>query len=112
MKTPFVAYLIAFCSDACTLVVLSYLLARGRTLRMLFRERLSMQASALLGLCLGLIGLMETHIPEAGFQYASSSLCIAFATSIGGLPVGLVTTAVITIVAAFTMPRTAISLLP
>jgi hypothetical protein len=79
---------------------------------MLFRERLSLQATALLGTCLGLIGLMEAHIPEAGFQYASSTLCISFATSIGGLPVGLVTTAVIAVVTAITTPRIAVSLLP
>ena len=110
--TPYTSYLIAFCSDASTLIVLSYVLARGKTLRMLFRERLSAKAAAVLGICLGLIGLMESHVPEAGFQYASSSLCIAFATSIGGLPVGLLTSAVIGLVTAIPTPHTAVSLLP
>jgi hypothetical protein len=110
--TSYASYLIAFCADASTLIVLSYVLARGKTLRMLFRERLSAQATALLGICLGLIGLMESHVPEAGFHYASSTLCIAFATSIGGLPVGLLTSAVILGGAAFNMPHNAIGLLP
>ena len=110
--TSYISYLIAFCSDACTLIVLFYVLARGKTLRMIFRERLTVQSTIALGICLGLIGLMETHVPEAGFQYASSSLCIAFATCIGGLPVGLVTAAMILFGTAVSSPQNALGLLP
>ena len=110
--TSYITYLIAFCSDASTLIVLFYVLARGRTLRMLFRERLSVQATVALGVGLGLIGLMESHVPEAGFQYASSSLCIAFATCIGGLPVGMLTAAIIVVVTALHSPQNGLGLLP
>lgn len=88
-------YMASFLKDACVLVVLAYLLARGRMLRLLFRERLSRTTTLLLGTCLGVIGLTEALIPQAGFQYAIGTLCIAFAASIGGSLVGLIAAGII-----------------
>lgn len=95
------AYTITFIKDTCVLVVVAYLLARGRGLRLLFRERLALREILTLGLALGLIGLTEAIFPDARFPYALHTLFVTFAAIVGGLSVGLVTAGVVTLGAFF-----------
>ncbi|HLK58266.1 MAG TPA: histidine kinase [Chthonomonadaceae bacterium] len=100
MQTP-ASYFSVFIKDTCVLVVVAYLLSRGRLLRLLFRERLSLREVLILGICLGLAGLSLTLFPDARVPYAVPTLFITFATLVGGLPTGLVTAAAVTPVVAF-----------
>lgn len=84
-----------FIADTCILVVVAYLLARGRMLTLLFRKNLSPAEAFLLGLVMGLIGLAEAIFPDVGLPYASHTLFVIFATIVGGLRAGMVTAAVV-----------------
>jgi LytS/YehU family sensor histidine kinase len=90
-----------FIADTCILVVIAYLLARGRMLTLLFRENLTPGEVFHLGLIMGLVGLMEAIFPDVGLPYATHTLFVIFATIIGGLRVGLVTAAIVTLGAFF-----------
>lgn len=87
----------AFIADTCILVVIAYLLARGKTLTLLFSDNLSRGQVLLLGFAMGAMGLVEAVFPAAGLPYATHTLFVIFATVIGGLPVGLISAAVVTI---------------
>lgn len=100
MSTP-ASILYSFVADTCVLVVIAYLLARGSLLALLFRERLARREAASLGLLLGLVGLIEAVFPDARFRYATHTLFVTFAGIAGGLRVGLVTAAVVTVGAFF-----------
>jgi len=78
-------------------VVIAYLLARGKTLSLLFSGNLSRAQVLILGLVLGAMGLVEAIFPAAGLPYATHTLFVIFATIIGGLPVGLISAAVVTL---------------
>ncbi len=99
MSTPSGLY--NFIADTCILVVIAYLLARGRMLAMLFRENLSPGEAFLVGLVMGLIGLVEAVFPDAELPYASHTLFVIFATIVGGLRAGLVTVGVVALGALF-----------
>jgi LytS/YehU family sensor histidine kinase len=101
-----------FIQDTCVVVVFAYLLTRGKIVRLLLRERMSTREAVLFGISLGLVGLTERFIPQIGFKYASASLCIAFAASIGGLPVVLITASILALGSTIGMPRNPISLVP
>jgi signal transduction histidine kinase len=87
----------AFIEDSCVLVAVAYLLARGRLLSLLFRERLPLWKTAYLGAVLGLVGLTEVAFPGARLPYATHTLIVTFAVLAGGLPVGLVSVAIVTL---------------
>jgi hypothetical protein len=90
-----------FIADTCILVVVAYLLARGRMLDLLFREHLKPGEVFLLGLVMGLVGLVEAVFPDVGLPYASHTLFVIFAAIVGGLRVGLLTAAIVTLGAFF-----------
>ena len=90
-----------FIADTCILVVVAYLMARGRTLTLLFRESLTAAEVLLLGLVMGLIGLAEAIFPDVGLPYATHTLFVIFAAIVGGLRVGLVSAAVVTLGSSF-----------
>jgi histidine kinase len=87
----------AFIEDTCVLVAVAYLLARGRMLSLLFRERLPLWKAVYLGAVLGLVGLTEVAFPGARLPYATHTLMITFAALTGGLRVGLIAVAVVTV---------------
>ena len=89
---PFLPVLNAFIEDTCVLMVIAYLLARGRMLTLLFAERAIEQRALILGVVLGLVGLTETIFPGLRSPYVLHTLIITFATLIGGLRVGLIAT--------------------
>src|SRR5579862_3309337 len=84
-----------FIADTCVLVVIAYLMARGRTLALLFREHLTWRETAALSLLMGLLGLTEVIFPDARFPYATHTLFVTFAAMAGGLNVGLITAAIV-----------------
>ncbi|HLK57505.1 MAG TPA: histidine kinase [Chthonomonadaceae bacterium] len=84
-----------FVADTCVLIVIAYLLARGRLLVLLFREKLTCREAFFLGFALGLIGLLEAIFPDARFPYATHTLFVTFAAIAGGLWVGLITATVV-----------------
>jgi LytS/YehU family sensor histidine kinase len=84
----------AFIEDTAVLVMVAYLLARGRVLRLLFRERLTLWEASYLGMILGLVGVTEAIFPGARFPYTTHTLIVTFATLAGTLPVGLMAAAV------------------
>ncbi len=86
------------------LVVVAYLLTRGRMLRLLFQKPAPPQTFAL-GITLGLMGLGRSLFQGAPLVYATHTLSVAFATMVGGLPVGLIAAAVISIGVAFQTPE-------
>jgi signal transduction histidine kinase len=94
-----------FIAVTCILVVVAYLLARGRLLALLFRERLQLGEVILLGLVMGLLGVLEAVFPDVGLPYAPHTLFVIFATIVGGLRVGL-TAAGLTVVGAFCVFQT------
>jgi len=106
---PQPSHFILFIRDACVLVVVAYLLTRGRMLRLLFQKRLPTPQTFGLGITLGLMGLSESLFQEAPVVYATHTLSVAFATMVGGLPVGLIAATVISIGVAIQTPQKAIS---
>lgn len=91
----------AFIEDTCVIMVIAYLLARGRMLGLLFPDQPRSRRNVLLGIVLGLIGLSEVIFPGARSPYVTHTLLITFATLLGGLQVGLIAAAVVTIGALF-----------
>jgi LytS/YehU family sensor histidine kinase len=89
-----------FIEDTSVIVVVAYLLARGRMLSLLFTERRDLRSSLFLGLILGLIGLTEAVFPGKRLPYVADTLLVIFATVIGGLRVGLVAATVLSLGAA------------
>ena len=83
-------YVTDFIKDTTFLVVIAYLLTRGRLLRLLFHQRLKLAEAFFLGVPLGLISLGVSLLPDVGFQYPSQTLFTGFATLVGGLYVGLI----------------------
>ncbi|MCW3054092.1 MAG: histidine kinase, partial [Chthonomonadales bacterium] len=82
-------YLTDFIKDTSFLVLIAYLLTRGRLLRLLFRNGLRLAEIFLLGVPLGVISLGVSLLPDIGFQYPCQTLFATFATLVGGLYVGL-----------------------
>ena len=82
MNTTFGLY--NFIADTCILVVIAYLLARGRMLTLLFQESLTSCEVLLLGFVMGLVGLVEAIFPDAALPYATHTLFVIFATIVGG----------------------------
>jgi len=99
------SYFSIFIRDTCVLVVVAYLLTRGRMLRLLFQKRLPPPQTFGLGITLGLMGLSESLFQDAPLVYATHTLSVAFATMVGGLPIGLIAAAVISIGVAFQTPN-------
>ena len=87
----------AFIEDSSVIVVVAYLLARGRMLHLLFAERRDLRISLFLGLILGLIGLTEAVFPGKRQPYVADTLLVIFATVVGGLRVGLLSAAVLSV---------------
>jgi LytS/YehU family sensor histidine kinase len=98
-------YFSIFIRDTCVLVVVAYLLTRGRMLRLLFQRRLPPPQTFGLGIVLGLMGGSESLFQDAPFVYATHTLSVVFATMVGGLPVGLIAAAVISLGVAFQTPE-------
>src|SRR5579862_9377667 len=98
-------YLIAFVKDTCVLIVIAYLLSRAGLLRLRSCERLTFRETILLGSSLGLVGLTESLFPDSRIQYATQTLFATFATLVGGLNVGLITAAVVSLGVAIQAPR-------
>jgi hypothetical protein len=84
----------AFIEDTCVLVVIAYLLARGRVLDLLSEDTRG-RNGVLLGLLLGLIGCTEVIFPGARSPYVVHTLIVSFATLRGGVRTGLI--AVVTV---------------
>jgi len=95
----FIRALNAFIEDTCVLVAVAFLLARGRMLALLFRERRTPWESLYLGVVLGIIGVTEEAFPGARTPYLMDSLMVTFAALTGGPVVSLVTVVLITAVA-------------
>jgi LytS/YehU family sensor histidine kinase len=79
-----------FIKDTCLLIVIAYVLSRGRLLRLLFARRLNLYDTLLLGALLGSISLGVSLLPDVGFRYSTVTLFAAFATLVGGPYVGLI----------------------
>jgi len=88
--------------------VIAYVLSRGRMLGLMFRDKLNLHEALLLGGALGLVGLTESLIPDSRIQYSTQGVFAAFATLAGGIPVGVITAAVVSLGAAIQLPRHAI----
>jgi signal transduction histidine kinase len=84
----------AFIEDTCVLVVIAYLLARGRMLDLLTGETRG-RNGLLLGLLLGLVGCTEVIFPGARSPYVLHALIVCFATLRGGLRMGAVAAATV-----------------
>lgn len=89
----------AFIEDTCVLVVIAYLLARGRLLSQLFSEARSRYRLLYLGAIFGLIGVTEVVFPGARSPYILHTLIITFASLTCGIGVGLVAAAIVTLCA-------------
>jgi LytS/YehU family sensor histidine kinase len=94
----------AFVEDTCVIIVVAYLLARGRMLALLFQQRLPWRQALTLGITLGLVGLSEAVFPGARRPYITSTLIVMYAGMAGGLRVGLVTAAVVGLISPVLHP--------
>jgi signal transduction histidine kinase len=103
----------AFIEDTCVIVVLAYLLTRGRLLTLLVQKRSPHPKAGLLGLILGAIGLTEVIFPGARFPYVTHTLIVTFAALNGGLRASLITAGVVAAGAAlFQSPEMVAGLIP
>jgi LytS/YehU family sensor histidine kinase len=82
-----IAIINAFLEDTSVLVVIAYLLARGRLLTLLFATKRDLNGIAYLGVVLGLVGCTEVVFPGARAPYVGHTLIITFAALVGGIPV-------------------------
>ena len=87
---PYLPVINAFIEDTCVLMVIAYLLARGRTLTLLIVESARPRRALILGVILGLVGLTEAIFPGLRSPYVLHTLIITFAALIGGLRVAVV----------------------
>ena len=86
----------AFIEDTCVLMVIAYLLARGRMLALLIANRVTGRRALTLGVVFGLVGITEVIFPGLRSPYVLHTLIITFATLIGGLRVGAI--AIVTVI--------------
>jgi LytS/YehU family sensor histidine kinase len=93
--TSYIPVINAFIEDTCVLMVIAYLLARGRLLAFLSQSPAERRRPLLPGLLLGMVGLTEVIFPGARAPYVTHTLCITFATLLGGLRAGLVAAATV-----------------
>lgn len=96
MQSP-VSYFSIFIRDTCVLVVVAYLLTRGRILRLLFQKRLPWPQTIGMGITLGLMGLSEALFQDAPLVYTTHTLSVVFAGMVGGVRVGAITASVISL---------------
>src|SRR5579872_2097331 len=87
----------SFIEDTCVVVVIAYLLTRGRMLALLTAERPTRAGIWSLGLVFGVVGLTETIFPGARFPYVTHTLIVTFASFTAGLQTGLMAAAVVAI---------------
>jgi LytS/YehU family sensor histidine kinase len=85
----------AFLEDTCVIIVLAYLLARGRMLALLLQETSSRRRTLYLGAIFGVIGITEVIFPGARYPYVTNTLIITFAAFTVGLPPALFATCLI-----------------
>ena len=70
----------AFLEDTCVIVVIAYLLARGKVVSLIFREEeVYKYRTVWLGLLFGLLALSEAIFPRARDPYMTSTLIVTFA---------------------------------
>lgn len=97
----------AFIEDTSVIVVVAYLLARGRMLGLLFAERRDLRSRLFLGLILGMIGLTEAVFPGKRQPYVADTLLVVFATVASGMQVGLIAATALNLGAVFFEPPAA-----
>jgi LytS/YehU family sensor histidine kinase len=85
----------AFVEDTCVIIVVAYLLARGRLLVLLFQRSLPWRQALTLGVILGFVGLTEAIFPGLRLPYVTSTLIVMYAGMAGGMRVGLIAAAVV-----------------
>jgi signal transduction histidine kinase len=90
----FIPTLNAFIEDTCVLVVIAYLLARGRMLGLLVGDTQG-RNGILAGLLLGLVGCTEVVFPGLRSPYVLHTLIVSFATLLGGVRTGMVAVATV-----------------
>jgi len=105
----FESVLNAFIEDTCVLVVIAYLLARGRMLGLLLGDTRG-RNGVLLGLLFGTVGCTEVIFPGARSPYMLHTLIVSFATVLGGIRTGMA--AVITILLGVALLQAPPDLIP
>src|SRR5579871_6428377 len=85
----------AFIEDTCVLIVIAYLMARGKLLKTLFPERSDRKGKIWLGCLFGLVGISEVIFPGARAPYVAHTLMVTFAALLGDLSAGLIAVAII-----------------
>ncbi|HLJ57183.1 MAG TPA: histidine kinase [Chthonomonadaceae bacterium] len=98
----------AFIEDTCVIIVVAYLLARGRMLAMVFDERRTRQQLFGLGVVFGLIGITEIVFPGARYPYVTNTLIVSFAAYMVGLLPALVATVLIALLSLLFQPAPAV----
>src|SRR5579862_7763773 len=87
----------SFIEDTCVVVVIAYLLTRGRMLALLTSESRTRVSVWSLGMIFGVVGLTESFFPGARFPYVTHTLIVTFASYTVGLPAGLVAAAIVAV---------------
>ena len=106
---PYLSVVNAFLEDTCVLMVIAYLLARGRMLALLIAERITGRQALTLGVVLGLVGITEVIFPGLRSPYVLHTLIITFATLLGGLRVGAI--AIVTVIVGVAILGTPLSVI-
>ena len=106
---PYLPVVNAFLEDTCVLMVIAYLLVRGRMLALLVAERITDRQALTLGVVFGLVGITEVIFPGLRSPYVLHTLIITFATLLGGLRVGSI--AIVTVLLGVALLGTPLSVL-
>src|SRR5689334_8136713 len=85
----------SFLEDTCVIVVIAYLLKRGRMLSLLFQEKRTIRQTLYMGAIFGLFGMIEALFPGARYPYGPKLLIVIFAAIMAGAGPALVAAALI-----------------
>jgi Histidine kinase len=99
MLHSWLATLNAFLEDTCVIFSVAYLLSRGKTLSVVFRDR-GWKGSVATGLIFGLLGCSEIVFPNMRAPYVSDTLAVCVAMLVGGWAPSLMAIALVTVLAA------------
>lgn len=94
----------AFIEDTCVIIVVAFLLARGKMLALMDQSKRSRRQIFYLGVVFGLIGLTETIFPGARYPYVANTLIVTFAAVTAGLAPALIAGCLIAVASLFFQP--------
>ncbi len=95
-------YLTTFIKDSSFLVIIAFVISRGKWLKLFFRKDVTFTQRLLLGVGIGLIGSLEPLFSGSTIQYSTHTLYSTFSGITGGFTIGLITALTLSLPLIFT----------